>query len=140
MQHAYSYYKISYVHIAKNLRRYRTISHTIFLSCSTWAGVCGGWRWSCPWSTHRSCLMIPGPPLWSVLHFDSPQTLSLHLANHTATNVSGDCLIRAKIGISLGAWAAIITPTAHKVIECDRLRHISDGRVRQAMFLCKMAE
>ncbi len=90
-------------------------------STSTWAGVCCGSHWPCPWSADRSCLMILGPPRRSVLHCDSLPTLSLLLANHTATNVSGDSLIRAKIGISSGAWAAIITPTTHKVIECDQL-------------------
>ena len=90
-------------------------------STSTWTGVCRRSHWSCPWSADRSCLMILGPPRRSVLHCDRLHTLSLLLANHTATNVSGDGLIRAKIGISSGAWAAIITPTTHKVIECDRL-------------------
>ena len=40
--------------------------------------------------------MILGPPRRSVLHCDRLHTLSLLLANHTATNVSGDGLIRAK--------------------------------------------
>ena len=128
------YYTISCVHIAKNTRCNSTMSHTFFstmipydvacdFSTSTWIGVqvCSGSHWLCPWSAHRSCLMILGPPRRSVLHCDRLHTLSLLLANHTATNVSGDGLIRAKIGISSGAWAAIITPTTHKVIECDRL-------------------
>jgi hypothetical protein len=94
------YYTILYVHIAKNIRCYSTMSHTIFLT-STWTGVCGGSHWPCPWSAHRSSLMILGPPRWSVLHCDSPDTLSLSLACATA-NVSGhsDSLIGAKMGIS----------------------------------------
>ena len=63
--------------------------------------------------------MILGPPGWSVLHRHSPDALPLVLAYYTATNVSGDGFVRAKIGICPGAWAAIIAPTAHKVIECD---------------------
>ena len=63
--------------------------------------------------------MILGPPGWSVLHCHSPDALSLVLAHCTATNVSDDSLVRAKIRICPGAWAAIIAPTAHKVIECD---------------------
>ena len=57
-------------------------------------------RRPCPWSAHRSCLMILGPPGWSVLHRHSPDALSLSLACATAANVSGDSLVRAKIGIS----------------------------------------
>ncbi len=92
------YYKISYAKIYKNLRQYSTISHTIFLSC-TWAGVCGGSHWPCPWSAHRSCLMILGPTLCSVLNHHSPDALSLSLAWATA-NVSGVSLVRAKMVIS----------------------------------------
>jgi hypothetical protein len=44
--------------------------------------------------------MIIGPPGWSVLHRHSPDALSLSLACATAANVSGDSLVRAKIGIS----------------------------------------
>ena len=139
------YITISYVHIVclVAILRYRTsksqkkydmtvrcrmrFSYSVTVRCRmrffsrTWTGVCGGSHWPCPWSADRSCLMILGPPRRSVLHCDRLHTLSLLLANHTATNVSGDGLIRAKIGISSGAWAAIITPTTHKVIECDRL-------------------
>ena len=139
------YITISYVHIVclVAILRYRTsksqkkydmtvrcrmrFSYSVTVRCRmrffsrTWTGVCGGSHWPCPWSADRSCLMILGPPRRSVLHCDRLHTLSLLLANHTATNVSGDGLIRVKIGISSGAWAAIITPTTHKVIECDRL-------------------
>ena len=57
-------------------------------------------RRACPWSAHRPCPMILGPARWSVLHRDSPDALSLSLACATAANVSGDSLLRAKIGIS----------------------------------------
>ncbi len=46
-----------------------------------------------------SCLMILGPPGWSVLHHHIPDALSLSLACATA-NVSGDSLGRAKMVIS----------------------------------------
>ena len=68
-------------------------------STRTWTGVCGGSHWPCPWSADRSCLMILGPPRWSVLHCDSPDALSLSLACATA-NMSGDSLVQAKMGIS----------------------------------------
>ncbi len=58
-----------------------------------------GWHWPCPWSAHRSCLMILGPPGWSVLHHHSHDALSLSLACATA-NVSGDSLVQAKMVIS----------------------------------------
>jgi len=131
-----------YVIVRQNRKKHTILQYDVAcdFSTRTWTGVCGGSHWPCPWSADRSCLMILGPPRRSVLHCDRLHTLSLLLANHTATNVSGDGLIRAKIGISSGAWAAIITPTTHIVIECDRLWHYSQGRVRQVMFLCKLAE
>jgi hypothetical protein len=50
--------------------------------------------------------------------------------------VSGDSLVRAKIGSCLGTRTAIITPNAHKVIECGG----HDGRVWQVMCQCKLTE
>ncbi len=64
-----------------------------YLDCCCWS------HWPCPWSADRSCLMILGPPRWSVLHRDSPDALSLSLACATA-NMSRDSLVRAKMGIS----------------------------------------
>jgi len=119
------YITISYVHIVclVAILRYRTsksqkkydmtvrcrmrFSYSVTVRCRmrfflrTWTGVCGGSHWPCPWSAaaDRSCLMILGPPRWSVLHSDSPDALSLSLACATA-NVSGDSLVRAKMGIS----------------------------------------
>ena len=115
------HYKISYAKIDKNSRRCHTISYTILIS-STWAGVCSGSRWPCPCSAHRSCLMILGPPLWSVLHRDSPDALSLSLACATA-NVSGDSLVRAKMGIS--SW----NPVASRVTRWHRGAKWLNGRV-----------
>jgi hypothetical protein len=117
------YYTISHVNIAKNIRCYRTMSHTIFLT-STWTGVCGGSHWSCPWRTHRSCLMILGPPRWSVLYHHSPDALSLSLACATA-NVSGDSrrLVQAKMGIS--SW----NPVALRVTRWHRGAKWLNGRV-----------
>ncbi len=43
---------------------------------------------TCSWSAHRSCPMILGPAWWSVLHYHSPDALSLSLA--CTANVSGD--------------------------------------------------
>ena len=74
------HYKISYAKIDENSRRYHMISHTILIS-STWTGVCCWSGWPCPWSSHRSSLMILGPPLWSVLHRHSPDALSLSQAD-----------------------------------------------------------
>ncbi len=114
----------SYVYIYKNLRWYCTMSHaisnhtmwhTIFLA---WGFIRGGSHWPCPWSSDRSCLVIFCPAGWSVLHRHGPDALSLSLEYSAATNVSGDSLILAKIGSCPGAWATIIAPTAHKVIEC----------------------
>jgi hypothetical protein len=48
------------------------------------------------WSASRSCLIILGPPGWSVLHCHSPDALYLVLAYYTATNVSGDSVVLAK--------------------------------------------
>ena len=92
------YITISYVHIVclVAILRYRTsksqkkydmtvrcrmrFSYSVTVRCRmrffsrTWTGVCGGSHWPCPWSAaaDRSCLMILGPPRWSVLHSDSP--------------------------------------------------------------------
>ena len=106
------YYTISYVHIVclVAIIRYHTSksqkTYDVIVRCRMrffykypWAGVCSGSHWSCPWSAHRSCLMILGPPRWSVLHRDSPDALSLSLACATA-NMSGESLVRAKMGIS----------------------------------------
>jgi hypothetical protein len=45
------------------------------------------------------------------LHRHSVEPLSLSLAYCAAANVSGDHLVRAKIGTAPGVWTA---PTAHK--------------------------
>ncbi len=65
----------------------------------------------CPSSSHGSCFLILGPAGWFVLHRHSVGPLSLSLAYCAAANVSGDRLVRAKIGTVPGAWTA---PNAHK--------------------------
>ena len=80
--------------------------------------------------------MILGPAGRSVLHRDSPDALSLSLAYVAATNVSGDSLVRAKIGIRPRARPAIIAPSAHKVIESGG----HDHGVWLVMFQCKLTE
>ena len=97
-----------------------TMWRTILLA---WGGVRGGSHWPCPWSAHRSCLMILGPPGWSVLHCHSPDALSLSLACATAANVSGDSLVRAKIGIS--SWNLV----ASRVTRWHRGAKWLSGRV-----------
>ncbi len=135
------HYTILHPYIDKSIRQYRTMSHTI-LRMLTWGGVRGGSHWPCSWSAHRSCLMILGPPGWSVLHRHSPD--SWRPFPRSGILHCNQCEwwppCTSKKGICPGAWAAIIAPRAHKVIECDRLRHGSDGRVWQVMFLCKLTE
>ncbi len=109
-------------YIYKNVRRYRTMLHTILILL-TWGGVRSGSRWPCPWSAHRSCLMILGHHWWSVLHHHCPDALSLSMAYYTATNVSGDSLVRAKIGISS------CDPVALRVILWHRWAKRLSGRV-----------
>ena len=58
-----------------------------------------GSHWPCPWCAHRACLMILGPAGWAVLHCVSPEALFLSLTYEAATNLSGDSLVRKKIGI-----------------------------------------
>jgi hypothetical protein len=74
-----------------------------------------------PSSSHGFCFLILCPAGWFVLHRHSvePLSSSLSLAHCAAANVSGDRLVRAKIGTASGAWAALIAPTAHKVMESD---------------------
>ena len=61
------------------------------------------------------------------------------LTQDAATNVSRNSrgLVRGKVGNRLGAWAAFIATTAHKVMESRRAGH---GKVWQVMFLCKLTE
>jgi hypothetical protein len=85
-----------------------------------WGGGRRGWTyWPCPSSSHGSCFLILGPAGWFVLHRHSVEPLSLSLAHCASANVSGDRLVRAKLGTASGAWAALIARTAHKVMEGD---------------------
>ena len=42
----------------------------------------------------------------------------------------GDSLVRGKSGSAPGAWAAVVAPTADKVIECDGRAGHGHGRVK----------
>ncbi len=85
-----------------------------------WGGGRRGWTyWPCPSGSHGSSFLILGPARWFVLHRHSVNPLSLSLAQWAAANVSGDCLVRAKLGTASGAWTALIASTAHIVMEGD---------------------
>ncbi len=62
---------------------------------------CGrrGWTyWPCPSSSHGSFFLILCPAGWFVLLRHSVEPLFLSLAYCAAANVSGDRLVRAKLG------------------------------------------
>ena len=79
----------------------------------------GGSHWPGPCCPYGSSLLILGPARRSVLHRDSPHALPLSLTKQATPNVCGDSLVRGESGSAPGAWAAVVAPTADKVIECD---------------------
>ena len=109
------------------------LERTIWLAWRGGSGRSGGGsHWPCPSPTHCSCLLILGPARWSVRHSDGLDTLCLSLTQSAARNVSGNSLVRGKVGVCSAALAAFIAPTAHKGMERGRTGH---GRVWQVVFL-----